>query len=66
MYTFKEYRTLKLAGLLNASRLNEKQIAWLLKRMSKLKLRDVEELFFYLSNAAVNNFWLLFSIVNCK
>ena len=66
MYTLKEYRTLKLAGLLNASRLNEKQIAWLLKRMSKLKLRDVEELFFYLSESAVNNFWLLFSLVNCK
>lgn len=66
MYTFKEYRILKMAGLLNASRLNEKQQAWLLKRMAKIKLRDVEELFFYLSESAVNEFWVLFSIVNCK
>ena len=66
MYTFKEYRILKMAGLLNASRLNEKQQAWLLKRMTKIKIRDVEEIFFYLSDAAVNNFWILFSIVNCR
>ena len=66
MYTFKEYRTLKMAGLLNASRLNEKQQAWLLKRMTKIKLRDVEELFFYLSDEAVSTFWTLFSLVNCK
>lgn len=66
MYTFKEYRILKMAGLLNASRLNEKQQAWLLKRMAKIKLRDVEEVFFYLSESAVNTFWVLFSIVNCR
>ena len=66
MYTFKEYRTLKMASLLNASRLNEKQQAWLLKRIAKIKLRDIEELFFYLSESAVKEFWILFSIVNCK
>ena len=66
MYTFREYRTLKMAGLLNASRLNEKQQAWLLKRMVKIKLKNVEELFFYLSESAVDNFWTLFSLVNCK
>ena len=66
MRTFREYRILKMAGLLNSSRLNEKQQAWLLKRMTKIKLKDVEEVFFYLSESAVNNFWSLFSLVNCK
>lgn len=66
MYTFREHRILKMAGLLNASRLNEKQTAWLLNRIHSLKLRDMSELFFYLSESAVNTFWFLFSIVNCK
>lgn len=66
MFTFKEYRILKMAGLLNSSRLNEKQQAWLLKRIAKIKLRDIEEVFFYLSDSAINRFWLLFCIVNCK
>lgn len=64
MFTFREYRILKMAGLLNSSRLNEKQLAWLLKRIAKIKLRDIEEVFFYLSESAVNRFWLLFCIVN--
>lgn len=64
MYTFKDHGILKMAELLNSSRLNEKQHAWLLKRIANIKLGDLEEIFFYLSESAVNNFWSLFCLVN--
>lgn len=64
MYTFKDHGILKMAELFNSSRLNEKQQAWLLKHIANIKLGDLEEIFFYLSEFAVNNFWSLFCLVN--